>query len=264
MKKYYFNNKERIIAYQYIDKKAKATVLMIHGAGSNLEQFEKHMTIFDEKFNVLNVTLYGHDESLNHQSFQNSDFAIHQLADDIICLVEHLKLNHIHIIGNSLGGLVGFEMIQSKRLSILSITTFGTAPRLMVAKCVVKLVSKIDAKMLKKKPLKYLSYLAKASSKNENTVAKMTEIMMKSKHAAPFVRSQIGRYDYLNTVENIKIPYLILMGSYDKGINKSIKPYINRLKSNPYIKVREINQSGHFMNMDQEILFNQAVIDFIS
>jgi 3-oxoadipate enol-lactonase len=263
MKKEFMTSTQRKIHYDYLNNQMKETILFIHGAGSNMKQFEAHTSDFSTKFNVLNVTLFGHDPSQKDEIFKNEDFNLKKLAYDVNQLITDLKLENLHIVGNSAGGLVGFELIKSIPSRILSITTFGTAPRLMVSKWMIKLITKIDHQMLKKNANKYLTFAAKASSKNRETIKNITCIMLESKHAAPLIRSQIGRYDYIEFIKNSKTPYLLLTGDQDKSINKALKPYQEIFRKNQMISEKHIESSGHFLNMDQKDTFNQLVLSFI-
>lgn len=263
MKKMYFNRHKRGISYIYNDNKSSQTLLFIHGAGSNLDQFEGQVNFFNDAYNCISVTLYGHDVSQANEKFIPQDFELSRLAEDVILLLEDLKITSVHIIGNSAGGLVGFEIIKSNQVHVLSITTFGTAPKIMYPKSMVSLISKMDAVFLIKNPMKYLTFAAKASSKHEHTIHKITEIMMESKHAAHHIRSQIGRYDYLDLISKMKIPYLLLTGPHDKSINKVLKRHVKTIQKNPYIQMIQLDHSGHFMNMDQPDIFNEVVKQFV-
>jgi len=264
MNKMYFKHSNRTISYAYNDQKKAQTLIFIHGAGSNMRQFEEQTDFFNTSFNCLNVTLYGHDNAQADIVFDFKDFELSKLAEDIILLLKHLNIQSLHIVGNSVGGLIGYEIIKSDQFDVLSITTFGTAPKLMYPKWIISLISKIDAYFLQKNPIKYLRFVTKASSKHEHTITKMTDIMIESKHAAPFIRSQIGRYDYLDVIEKMEIPYLLLIGPHDKSINKVLRRYIKKLNINRYIKMIKLEQSGHFMNLDQSNDFNQIIMTFVN
>lgn len=263
MEKRFFQTNGRCLSYVYHDGASKETLVFIHGAGSNLSQFNQQVEYFKTLFNVLNITLHGHDETLKAQVFTYDAFALKHLADDVLNLIKTLEIKAFHLIGNSAGGLVGLELIKSNQLIPKSLITFGTAPKLMVPKLLVKLVTKIDVYMLKKKPQKYLRFAAKACSKDEDVIKEITHIMMRSKHAAPFIRSQIGRYDYLDVIKTLPCQYLILKGPYDKSINKALKKYENSWQNNTNITVQIIEDSGHFMNLDQPSMFNKAISNFI-
>ena len=58
------------------------------------------------------------------------DFSVEQLAADIKALLFDLGIRKVHFVGNSLGGLVGYEMLRSDEEMITSLTTFGTTAEL--------------------------------------------------------------------------------------------------------------------------------------
>ncbi len=124
--------------------------------------------------------------------------------------------------------------------------------------------STLNGYMLKKRPEKYLRFAAKACSKDEQVIEEITDIMFESKHAAPFIRSQVGNYDYLDVIENMKIPYLIIKGPHDKSINKSLDKHIKRFESQENIEVRSLDDAGHFLNLDHPEKFNDMVHTFLT
>ena len=259
MEKQYFFLENAHLAYQYINNHKQHTVLFIHGAGSNLRQFEKQVTYFSKKHNVLNVTLHGHDSACAESPLKKEDFRLEKLAKDVFELCASLEIQEVIIVGNSAGGLVGLELLKQGDLTVKTLVTFGTSPRLVMPKFMVSLVSKIDARMIKKRPRKYLSFAVKACTKHPHVIKAMTAIMMESKHAAAYIRSQIGRYDYLEVLEETSVPCYLLHGPMDKSINKSLKKIKKRLKAIDTLQWIYIDDSGHFMNLDQPEIFNSTI-----
>lgn len=259
MEKNFFFLEDAFLAYQYVNKNTKRTLLFIHGAGSNLSQFEKQVEYFSKTQSVLNVTLHGHDLECMKIDLNREDFRLEKLAKDIEELCVSLKINEVMIVGNSAGGLVGLELIKQGNLKVSTFIMFGTSPRLMMPKLMVKFISKIDTRMIKKRAYKYLRFAVKSCSKDPYVIETMTSIMMDSKHAAPYIRSQIGRYDYIDVLEKAKVPCYVLQGPLDKSINKSLKKNKTRLDAIASLKWIHLDESGHFMNLDQPKLFNKTI-----
>ncbi|HHE05889.1 MAG TPA: hypothetical protein ENK90_02070, partial [Epsilonproteobacteria bacterium] len=74
------------------------TILFVHGLGANLSQFEEQHHYFDNKYQILSLTLSNH--SLDY------------LADEIIILLDRLQIEKVHFVGNSMGGNVGFALLK--------------------------------------------------------------------------------------------------------------------------------------------------------
>ena len=260
MEKKQFTHNNRGLVYTYVNNNQKQTIVFLHGAGSNLDQFQNMVPAFKSQFNVLNITLFAHDEQFKNDHFSNDMFELYKLKEDVIQLFQTLNLNDLVLVGNSVGGLVAIDVMASHKFNVQLLVTFGTTLKLDYPLHVVNLISKIDHFMLRHFKDYYLKLMVNASTKNKNTAHQMFTIMKKSAHVAPYIRSQIGKYDKLDIVKNMQVPYLILLGKHDKSINKSMEKIIKNLPSNKLVYVKLVEDAGHFMNLDNPaVLYHQIM-----
>lgn len=263
MTKTYIELNHRHLTYQLSSTDFKETLVFVHGAGSSLEQFKYQYDFFKSQYNVLCISLHGHDQTYATMQYNKEEFAIPRLAEDVCQILQQLNLSHIHFVGNSLGGLVGYQLYLTHPESCKSLTTFGTAIKLTYPRWAISLISKIDLLMLTFISTSYLSSLLKASSNHIHTQKKMLEIMLEVKHVAHLVRSQIGNYDFLHLLDHLSIPYLYLHCTQDDSINKAMKPHFSYLENSSTVTIKQIEKAGHFCNLDQPELFNQTLLNFI-
>lgn len=260
MEKKVFTNNNRSIVYTYVTNDHNQTIVFLHGAGSNLDQFHNMESTFESQFNVLNITLFGHDERFKNDHFINDMFNLKKLSEDVISLLQSLNINNFIIVGNSIGGLVAIDIVVSNKFNVLLLVTFGTTLKLSYPLLIVDIISKIDHFMLRHFKDYYLKLMISASTKNKITFDQMLTIMKKSAHVAPFIRSQIGNYNKIDSVQNMKVPYLILLGEHDKSINRSMKKILKNLPSNQQVYVELVEDAGHFMNLDNpSALYHQII-----
>lgn len=263
MTKTYLQLNKRFLAYQLSSTDLKESIVFVHGAGSNLEQFAKQYDFFNAKYNVLCISLHGHSEKYSNIHFSKDEFSIPRLAEDVYQILHQLNLPQIHFVGNSLGGLIGYHLILKHPGLFKSLTTFGTAIKLTYPMWAIALITWIDYSMLKLFSTTYLTSLLKASSKHIQTQNDMLKIMLEVKHVAHLVRSQIGNYNYLSVLDRLSIPYLYLHCMQDDSINKAMIPYIPKIQESKNIYIQKIEKAGHFCNVDQPELFNQSLLLFI-
>jgi len=110
---------------------AEAPVLaFVHGLGSNLRQFALQAEYFSGAYRVLLISLRGHGGSSAPLSSTPDAYTPHTLAQDVQALLAHLNVEALHFVGNSLGGLVGYELLELDHAALLSLTTFGTTAEL--------------------------------------------------------------------------------------------------------------------------------------
>jgi 3-oxoadipate enol-lactonase len=86
----------------YLSKGEGYPVILLH------DLFEDHLhwsviqDALSEHFQVISVDLRGSGES----SISSKHFTIEECAEDIIALVDHLKLKKFHLVGDSFGGAI--------------------------------------------------------------------------------------------------------------------------------------------------------------
>lgn len=262
-KVYLLREKTSLEAYYCGEKNGEAAVLFLHGAGAHPLQFKKQLEYFGEKHFALSIGLHGHSSHFKNRRYDLEEFRLSKLADDIFFALDSIGVNRVHLVGNSAGGLTGYEMLRKSPQRIMSLVTFGTTPKLSFPGWMVRLISKIDKQMLRRKPENYLRLAVERSTPNKHVVNHMIDLMRESIHIAHLIRATIGRYNYLDLLKNLEIPYLIIKGMHDHSINKCLKRAAKCIRVNDKISTTSFQQSGHFVNLDECDLFNKTVIEFI-
>ncbi len=102
----------------------------IHGLGAAMEQFCPQAEHFAGAYRVLRLSLRGHGGSGAPAPPTPEAYTPRILAQDVQALLAHHNIEALHVVGNSLGGLVGYELLELGQPRILSLTTFGTTAEL--------------------------------------------------------------------------------------------------------------------------------------
>jgi len=94
------------------------TLLFLHGLGPSLQQFELQEAFFPTRYRVLLPSLRGHGRSSAPANAGLADYTIRELARDVQALLD------------SLGGLVGYELLEMEPARLASLATFGRTAEL--------------------------------------------------------------------------------------------------------------------------------------
>lgn len=116
--------------YHLAGGKGGEALLFLHGLGPTLQQFEPQVASFTPHYRVLLPSLRGHGRSTSPVKATLADYTARELARDVQALLDYLELDRIHFVGNSLGGLVGYELLEMEPARLASLTTFGTTAEL--------------------------------------------------------------------------------------------------------------------------------------
>ena len=91
---------------KHFNKKNKNWVTFIHGAGGSSSIWYKQVKEFSKTFNVLLVDLRGHGKSKNHVYNRLKSYTFEKISDDIIEVLDYLKIKKTHFVGISLELLI--------------------------------------------------------------------------------------------------------------------------------------------------------------
>lgn len=238
------------------------TIIFVHGAGANLRQFKTQHEYFSKDFRVLSISLRGHGNSSNSNKNTPEGYTLEKNRDDILELLEYLKIEKVHYVGNSAGGLIGYELISKKPELFSSFITFGTTAELKLPNFTVNLIYHIDKFMLNINPEGYLKFMSKHSSKYNNVQKEIYNLLAVMKKGI-LIRKNIGNYSYINIIKKMSIPLLLIKSESDNDINNKLKTTIEAIDNNDNASVIKLGQAGHFANLDNPKEFNKIVENFI-
>ena len=113
------------VQIRYLAQGTGEPVVLIHGLHSSAVINWKQPGIIDllaKKNRVIALDLPGHGGS---DKPENDEAYGVQMADDVILLLDHLKIKKAHIVGYSLGGMVALKLIAKHPDRVLSGTLGG-------------------------------------------------------------------------------------------------------------------------------------------
>lgn len=234
----------------------------VHGLGSNLRQFLPQAAHFAGRYRVLLLSLRGHGGSGKPDPATADAYALPILAQDAAALLEQLGVASLHFVGNSLGGLVGYELLKLDSPRLLSLTTFGTtaalhSPRLLYW-TVVASVQLLGVNRLAK--------IVGETSAREPAVGRQLELLYRqtTKEALRLIPQHIARYDYTDVLHRAALPLLLIQGELDREINNNLASTLAALAEAPDGRVIPLPNAGHFANMEQPDAFNKILTLFLA
>ena len=105
---------------------AGVPVLLLHGAGGSRGAWSLQVPALSKRYQVVSVDLRGHGES----SVTPAPCSMTALAADLAGLQKALSLGPCHVVGHSLGGMVGLQLALDfpqgvKSLAVVNSTALG-------------------------------------------------------------------------------------------------------------------------------------------
>ena len=116
----------------YIHSNPKASwVVFIHGAGGSSSIWYKQINSFRKEFNLLFIDLRGHGQTevIEHIN-QKLEYSFQSICQDILDVLNFLKIHKAHFVGVSLGTILIRQLISMNRNIVKSIVLTGAIIRL--------------------------------------------------------------------------------------------------------------------------------------
>lgn len=240
----------------------KPVLCFIHGLGAAMDQYRPQADYFASDYRVLRISLRGHGESSAPDQPTPEAYMPRVLAQDIQALLGRLGIETLHYVGNSLGGLVGYELIELGQPQLLSLTTFGTTAELhsprLVYWSVVAMTHLLGVKGV-------AALIGKTATKDRTVGVQLQEMYRKAtKDALLHIARHIADYDYTATLREADLPLLLIQCVLDKEINAALASTLAALDAAPHGRVVHLDKAGHFANLEQPEAFNHILETFLA
>jgi 3-oxoadipate enol-lactonase len=237
-------------------------LVLLHGLGSSSDDWMFQTPVLAEHFRLLAVNLRGHAPS----SLLRGPVTIYTLAADVAQLLEALEIRQAHVLGLSLGGLVGqllaIDFAEKVNRLVLVNTfahlwptspreTYTLARRAVVSKFLpVRKTAKVVARDLFPKPdqTPWRDVVVERIGTNDDASYR-------------YLVGAIRRFDSRAQLDRITASTLLMTGDRDAVVPRGCQQQL--VRGIPKIKWHIVRDSGHATPVDQPEEFNRAVLEFL-
>lgn len=262
----------------YIDQgSGEQTIILVHGLASNAGFWRYNIPELSKKYRVIAVDLPGYGKS------QKGDYAYSMsfYADQIQKLIEELKLKNVVYVGHSMGGQIGIKLAIKypgllKKLILASPAGFeefqqGEGDWLRSVMTMKFIKSTTEEGVRRNLSNNFYSWDDKWEWMVEERV-RMRKASDFDEFTYTVVRCVNGMLDEptFDKLNLIKTPTLVIYGKYDGLIpNPYLNPgftsdvFENGAKNMENVKLIELDNTGHMIQIEKADEFNQAVLDFL-
>jgi pimeloyl-ACP methyl ester carboxylesterase len=247
----------------HINNKNKEWITFIHGFGGSSSIWHKQVRDLYKHYNLLFVDLRGHGKSKGiHLDY---DFNLSTICEDVIKVLEFLKIKSSHFVGISFGSVLILKLIETHKKyinkSILSgaITSFNRVSRFLLF-C-LNLLKNVLPNMLLYKLFAYI-IMPKSNHKESRLIfineAKLieTKVFNQLLKLIPEIKKYILHLQPINFNKYI----LFLSGKDDYLFSEDVRKFSSKNKFHSYYS---IEGAGHVVNIDDPSIFNNKVLEYL-
>ena len=245
---YFFNKKEQSIP-----------IVFIHGVGLTHEIWQPQLDFFKE-YSTLSYDILGHGKT----RLEKKEISFDDFSDQLIKLIDELKIEKIHLVGFSIGSLIARNFATKFNNRLQSLILLGSIykrseeqqrivnERFNQAKKELKLSKQaltrwFTDEYLENNPNTYEKIVSILSANNMENFLKVYELFVVHKNDEDF--------------EKIKAKTLIMTGEFDVGSTVKMSEELNKIIKDSRMKI--INNGKHLCGIECADDVNLTIKNFI-
>jgi pimeloyl-ACP methyl ester carboxylesterase len=197
----------------------------------------------------------------------SGQFTIEFMVDDLVGLMDRLKVSRAVLCGLSMGGYVALRTVErhSDRVSGLILcdtkSEADTNDGKLGRSAAIKQINELGVRVFA------ANFLKNAFSQTSLTDSKMvnaaTRIILRNKRLGlcGMLLALASRTDTTLSLTKIRVPTLILVGEHDKITPPTVSEQLH--SSIPNSELCLIPNAGHISNLERPIDFNSSLLNFL-
>ena len=238
---------------------SKPPVILLHGLAANGSCWAAVAQSLEEDYDVIMPDARGHGKS----SAPNDGYQYEDHANDVVGLIETLRLSSPILIGHSMGGLIA-AVVASRNPKLLRGLILADPSFLSP-----KVQSEVRDSDVADQHRRYLNMsldevVAEARIRHPKRSLDTIERIARAR-----LQTSMGAFDvltppnpnYMQVMSAIEIPSLLVIGGPAGVVSPEVAADLQRL--NPRLRVEQIPEVGHGLHYDQPERFAVIVKSFL-
>jgi len=235
-------------------------LILIQGFAGGSNAWFRQVPVLEKHFRVITFDARGLDKS----DVSKVPYTLPVMEEDIVCLMDHLKVREAHILGTSLGGLVAQAVAighPERVLKLVLVSTFSGTDILLTSphlKEIYDVSRNLDAGSM------MAQFIALAFNKRfyRDMINFLSILRRNYAYNDYFKQMQlVGEYSTTDRLKLIRAPTMVITGSAD-----NIVPPENSIilsEKIPHAKLVVVSGGSHAFFLEMSSRFNREVQRFL-
>lgn len=251
----------------YRNTTSQEWVTFVHGAGGSSTIWFQQIRDFKKHYNVLLLDLRGHGNSKpTLKSAFRQKYTFSALANDILEVLDHLKIKKAHFVGISLGTILIRQLAEMHPERVKSMILGGAILKMNFRSQILMKLGNVFKYVLPYLVLYRLFAFVIMPKKNHKQSRLLFINEAKKLYQKEFIKwfrltAQINPILKWFRQAELNIPTLYVMGEEDYMFLPSVRKVVEKHFKSSRLFV--VAQCGHVVNVEQPVVFNRNVISFI-
>lgn len=242
-----------------------SVIVFIHGFPFNKSMWDNQMEALNENYRVIAYDIRGHGNTI---TIKQDDFSIDLFVEDLVSLLDTLKLNKVILCGLSMGGYIALSAVEKyperfDGLVLCDTQCIADTPEAKEKRMkTIETIKKNGVENYADESIKNF-FAAESFSTKQKEIAAIREIIVDTTEES-LCNTLIAlskRKETCSKLENIKVPVLILVGKEDKITPPAAALFMHEKIKDSTLSI--IENAGHLSNMENPIEFNNQLKKFM-
>jgi len=264
---YFYPPKNPLLNYTiYTLSTSSEWVTFIHGAGGSSSIWHRQLRAFKAEYNILLIDLRGHGKSkIAYKDVPKKKYTFDLITDDIIEVIQHLKIKTTHFVGVSMGSIFVRNFAENYPKYTQSMILSGAIVYLNIRSQLLMFLGNVFKTIIPYMLLyKFFAFIImpKENHKESRTLFVREATKLNQKEFIRWFRltAKINPLLRYYRKKDVKIPTLYVMGEEDYMFLPSTQKLA---KKHELSQIIVVPNSGHVVNIEQPIVFNTESIQFL-
>lgn len=232
-------------------------LILIHGIGCDITQFKDEIDSLSKEFKTISLDCRGHGKSDKPDNYSLNDH-----IQDIILLMDNLKLTTANLYGVSMGSYIaqGVAIKQPHRIKRLILVVPKSNG---LTSSVQRLTQEHEKELEGLNEHEKQMFFYKHMAYNPENLVKNPQVLRSTLTAKEMdaANRALEGFDYRNDLHNITAKTLVISGKYD-GLNPSSEGKLcaSLIPNSTFV---EMNYSGHIPIIEEPETYNNLINRFL-
>jgi len=250
------------IEYQLSGQEGAPVVMLSHSLASSMVMWTPQLGSLEPHFKVLRYDMRGHGGS----DAPEGAYTLELLADDAVALLDALRIDAVHFVGLSIGGMIGQGLALSHGARLKSLTLCDTSA-IMPEEAQPILQQRIAAARQNGMADQVDGTLERWFTPGYLQANPPEVEMIRQQIRATPLAGYIGcsealrGLNYLQRLSEITLPTLVMVGEEDPGTPVAAAEAIHERIAGSQLVI--LPAARHLSNIEQAAAFNEALLNFL-
>ncbi len=240
------------------------SIICLHGIGGDDQSFLPQSQFLSDRFRVVAWNMPGYRDSR-----KLDDVSFNELANSLLGLIDELQLSKVHLVGQSIGGMIAQEFalcFPERALSLVLIATtsaFGGKDDGFKDAFLKARLSPLDeGTSMQNLAEQSIQHIVGSQCSNAVKIAAINSMAAVSESSYRDILKCLVTFNRRKEFTQIKCPVCLISGSEDTNAPSStMKKMSEKLPGSQY---HEVNGAGHLVNLENDAEVNRIINQFLS